>query len=366
MSDTQSAPTANQYPCQSCGAQVEFQPGANSLSCPYCGAQQEIEQVETKVERRSFEELQQKPRRPRDQIPPRLYVCQQCAAHTESDTWSTECQFCGAALVADTFDPNLIAPEGVIPFQIDQNGSREHLQRWIKTRWFAPNALKKVSEANKTKSTYLPHWVWDANTQTAYRGYRGRDYYVTVTRNGRTTRERRTHWTPVRGQVRRKFHNVPTSASTHVNQKHLDDIGSDWPIPSALAYQPEYLSGHQTQRYDIEPEAGLQNAKVKMEQQIQRDIRRDIGGDRQRISSMDPRYSNIKYRLLLMPVWMVAYMFRGKPWQVLVNGITGKISGERPYSPWKIAFAVLLAVIAIVGFLVLDHHYHLLLFPRAA
>ncbi|QSB05616.1 hypothetical protein [Natronoglycomyces albus] len=360
MSDTQTPPSYSQFPCSSCGAQVEFQPGANALHCPYCGAAQDIELVTKEIERRSFVELQQKPRRARDQVPPRLYVCEQCAAHTESDTWSTECQFCGAALVADTFDPDLIAPEGVLPFQVDHSGARERLTKWINTRWFAPNALKKVKEAKNTKSTYLPHWVWDADTQTAYRGQRGIDYYVTVTRNGKSVRERRTRWTPVRGNVARNFRDFAVSASTHVNQKHLEEIGTDWPIKSGQAYQPEFLSGHQTQRYDIDPEQGLVNAKERMDRQIVRDIRRDIGGDKQRITSKNTRYSNIHYRLMLMPVWMVAYMFRGKSWQVLVNGVTGSVSGERPYSPWKIAFAVTIAVLLVVAFFILDNQYHIL------
>ena len=40
--------------------------------------------------------------------------------------------------------------------------------------------------------------------------------------------------------------------------------------------------------------------------------------------------------------------------QVVVNGYTGRIAGRYPYSPWKIAFLVLLAIVAVIVFGYLD------------
>ncbi|MFM7655300.1 MAG: hypothetical protein ACKO56_07905, partial [Paracoccaceae bacterium] len=38
----------------------------------------------------------------------------------------------------------------------------------------------------------------------------------------------------------------------------------------------------------------------------------------------------------------------GKSYRFVVNGQTGEVQGERPYSWWKIGFAVL-AVVVVVG-----------------
>jgi hypothetical protein len=44
---------------------------------------------------------------------------------------------------------------------------------------------------------------------------------------------------------------------------------------------------------------------------------------------------------------MAAYKYNGKTFRFVVNGQTGKVQGERPYSAWKIAFAVVaLAIVA--------------------
>ena len=46
-----------------------------------------------------------------------------------------------------------------------------------------------------------------------------------------------------------------------------------------------------------------------------------------------------------MPVWLLTYNFGAKSFQVVVNGVTGRMAGEYPKSPWKIALLVLAAII---------------------
>ena len=54
-----------------------------------------------------------------------------------------------------------------------------------------------------------------------------------------------------------------------------------------------------------------------------------------------------------MPLWLLTYTYGTRVFQVVANGYTGTIAGKYPKSPWKIAAAVLLAIIAIVTFIVL-------------
>jgi hypothetical protein len=91
-----------------------------------------------------------------------------------------------------------------------------------------------------------------------------------------------------------------------------------------------------------------------MDQTIRRDVRFDIGGDRQQIEALQTVISNVTFKHILVPVWLAAYRYRGKAYRVSVNGRTGQVQGERPYSAWKIAFAVLIGglVAGGVGYLV--------------
>ena len=110
------------------------------------------------------------------------------------------------------------------------------------------------------------------------------------------------------------------------------------------------MAGLKAQRYQIELADGFEKAKAIMSERIGEDVRRDIGGDEQRIESVQTEYSNIRFRHLLLPVWIGAYKFQTKVYQVLVNARTGEVQGERPYSAIKIALlsvAILLLVIVL-------------------
>ena len=52
------------------------------------------------------------------------------------------------------------------------------------------------------------------------------------------------------------------------------------------------------------------------------------------------------FKHVLVPIWLLSYNYGAKAYQVIVNGYTGQIAGNRPYSAWKIFFAVVAAIIA--------------------
>ena len=107
----------------------------------------------------------------------------------------------------------------------------------------------------------------------------------------------------------------------------------------------------QAQRYQVELGEGFEKAKAIMTSRIESAVEDDIGGDEQRVQSVDTRWSALTFKHLLLPVWIGAYRFQDKVFQVTVNARTGEVQGERPYSTVKIVLAVLLAL-AIVFVLV--------------
>jgi DNA-directed RNA polymerase subunit RPC12/RpoP len=348
----------SQYPCAGCGANVEFAPGTNVLKCPYCGHETALQSSGARVREHDYLNFTSLPRKPIALLAKHVFVCQNCGAQTESDAISDRCRFCGAAVVAEVNPRDQVVPEAVLPFVLGKKELREALGTWASSRWFAPSGLKKVSEAETAKSTYLPHWTYDARTVTDYEGQRGEHYYVTetYTENGesKTRQVQRTHWYHASGTVGRDFDDVLIPGTTKVTQKHLDEL-EPWTLADAKPYRPEYLAGHETLRYDVEPETGLESAKGKMRPVIEGDCRGDIGGDEQRLDSMHTQYNDVTFKLMLLPVWIACYLYAGKTYNIQVNGVTGEVAGERPYSAGKIALAVigaLLAIAAIVAIVV--------------
>jgi hypothetical protein len=142
---------------------------------------------------------------------------------------------------------------------------------------------------------------------------------------------------------------VLVSATKALPRPKLDAL-QPWDLAAVRPYDPAFLSGFKAQRYQIELGEGFEIAKDVMEGIIYGDVARDIGGDEQRIHSVDTRYSGVTFKHLLLPIWVSAYRFERKVFQVVVNARTGEVQGDRPYSIWKIAFLVLVILLAILLF----------------
>jgi hypothetical protein len=223
------------------------------------------------------------------------------------------------------------------------------MDKWLGSLWFAPSGLTRYArKGEKMSGIYVPFWTIDAQTDTAYTGQRGDVYYVTQTvmRDGKPTRVQvpKVRWTPRRGRVRRFFDDVLVLASGSLPKRHTDAL-EPWDLSRLAPYAPQYIAGFRAEAYSIDLSAGLEEAKARMDAVIARDVRMDIGGDQQRIDGMQTQLSDVTFKHILLPVWVAAYKYRGETFRFVVNGQSGRVQGERPYSAIKIAIAVVLALI---------------------
>jgi DNA-directed RNA polymerase subunit RPC12/RpoP len=351
------APQALFASCPTCGSQVTYAPGTSVLKCAACGAEHPIQAGEdTTVDEHSFDEWMGRNAHVKvATLVGQVLRCQGCGAQVETSDLSATCQFCSGHLIALSTPDGVVEPEAVVPFEVARDAAQKAFKKWVGSRWFAPNALKKIGSTESLAGTYVPHWTFDADTATDYDGERGEHYYVTKTRqvsDGKggtrteTYQEQHTRWYDASGHVTRAFDDVMVPASQRLDQKRLDQMGP-WKLDKAVAFQPEYLSGYSALRYDVDPQEGSTEARQAMRETIERDVREDIGGDEQRVHHMDVAYSQVLFKLVLLPLWLATYVHAGKQWQVMVNANTGKVTGDRPYSAVKITLAVLAALIVI-------------------
>ncbi len=356
----------HRYPCTACGADLLYEPKDGFLSCRYCGHKEAIPASAEQVEERSFEQyLQIRPDQLEQLAANALEVqCQSCGAtvtFTPPEV-ARQCDFCGVQIVAQakSADP-ILAPEGVLPFCIAQAQASAGLHQWLLSRWFAPNALKQFAQPDSVHGVYLPFWTYDTNTTSYYTGERGEHYYVNETYYetdsqgrpvARTRQVRHTRWYPASGMVSRWFDDVLVPATVSLQQKRLEAL-EPWDLAELRPYDPAFLSGFKAQRYQVDLAQGFERVRQVTANVIQGDVRASIGGDEQRIHNISTHYSGITFKHLLLPVYAGAYRFNKKLYQIVVNGRTGEIQGDRPYSFWKIALFVMallfvLLVIALV------------------
>ncbi len=359
--DGATPPAQHNYPCDACGAEMRFAPGGGALVCDHCGNRQEItgpgpwdsslkelDLAAALAAQLPTEETEHQPR----------LKCPSCGAEVvlEGDAHAGTCPFCATPMITGTGDTRRYKPRGVLPFGIDERTARAAMTDWLGALWFAPSGLKEYArKGRKLQGIYVPYWTYDAATRSAYRGERGTVYYETQTviRDGKrkTVQVAKVRWRAVSGRVARAFDDILVLAS-HALPKHYTDALEPWDLSALEPYSPAFLAGFAAEAYTVPLQDGYAEARAHMDAVITRDVRFDIGGDRQRIHVIDTDISDASFKHILLPVWMAAYKYRGRSFRFVVNGRTGRVQGERPWSAWKIAFAIILGLLlaGVVGF----------------
>jgi len=336
------------FPCEQCGAKLKYSVATGQLTCPYCGHVNVIERAFTQVVEKDYDkaiqELKNISEHPGEITSTK---CPTCAATFElkEDIHASKCPFCGSAVVNEVSRYRPIKPQALLPFAIDKKKARALFKTWLKERWFAPNKLKEYGgEDSRLEGIFVPYWTYDAGTFSRYTGRRGDAYYVneSYTENGvnKTRRVEKIRWRDVSGELSKAFDDVLVIATS--SQKKAS---YRWDLENLVDYNESYLSGYESEVYSLELDSGLERAKVTMTAHIRDAIKRQIGGDRQEIRSLDSDFFDITFKHVLLPVYASAFHFDGKVYSYIINGRNGEISGDRPYSWIKIASAIIVALI---------------------
>ena len=354
-------PAGRKFPCGQCGARLDYDPRASRLKCPYCGHDQAVvtDEAAEIVERDYLDALGRADAKSKA-IPGHgtETKCPGCGAVVIlDDTVAADaCPFCTTHLeTTPVAVEGLLPPESLIAFAVDLRGAREAFAAWIESRWFAPTELKTVLALGRLVGVYLPYWTYDSDTSSSYEGERGDDYqelvrYTERLADGRsedrTRTVTRTRWTSASGTVECAFDDLLVPATASLTADRLAEIG-DYQLKKLTPFDAAYLSGFQAERYSVGLKEGFQVAKEMMQPEIVRAIEADIGGDHQRVHGKRTRYSAITFKHVLLPAWVAAYRYNAKVYQVTVNGQTGRVSGERPWSASKLAAVALAVAVAV-------------------
>ena len=95
----------------------------------------------------------------------------------------------------------------------------------------------------------------------------------------------RIRWSPARGRVARDFDDVLVLGSKSLPKRFTDAL-APWDLSALSAYEPKFLAGFRAEGYTVPVEDGYGEARQIMNAVIEGDVRRDIGGDQQRIGQI--------------------------------------------------------------------------------
>jgi len=345
------------YACPACGAQATWDPAKHALICGFCGTESAAE-LKTQgeiIEHDLKQTLASLKGRETGLARETIEVkCQSCQAIScfEPNRVAQNCEFCGSAALVPYEDANeVIRPESLLPMKVSETRVREDMRRWYGSRWFAPNALGQKAMTDTLRGLYVPYWTFDAKVHAAWTADSGTYYYTTetYTENGqrRTRQVRHTRWSPASGELEHFFDDQLICGSKGVHPKLLRQV-EPFPTREAVPYDSGYLAGFVVERYMIDLGNASQTSRVEMERQTEALCAQEVPGDTHRNLRTHQQYSGQTFKHVLAPLWLLTYVYRGKPFQVVVNGYTGKIAGEHPLSWVKIFFAAMAVIVVAI------------------
>ncbi len=339
--------------CPQCGGTMDFDPIMNKMHCPYCDFAEDIPKEQGtpgKAQELDFNTAeftgnfdwgtQQK-----------TVTCKSCGATTVYDALevANECPYCGSNQVMEVADVKTMAPGGVVPFKIDAKTAGAKFTSWIKGKLFCPNEAKRSARAEEFTGIYLPYWTFDTDTHSTYTGEYG---YTRKKKDKDGNEETYTEWHRGTGEVDHFFDDELVCACGDNHDKKILEMIEPFDTEDNVTYRPEYLAGFAAERYSVGLKDAWSKAVEKIKEKVvslaESNIISKNHANTSRNVSVNVQHSNITYKYLLLPIWISSFTYKGKVYQFMVNGQSGKVGGKSPVSVWKVLLAILIVLLIII------------------
>ena len=318
--------------CSNCAGKLIFNPASQKLECANCGAgfrPEDVRDTGTDVHSKYYDT--------------RVYTCGHCGAEViTSDTESsTFCVYCGNPAIVFSRVSKEYKPDGIIPFKITKQQALDKIRSRFEKNPIVPKEIAGSFKPENMRGIYVPYWVINADYQEA-------DWISGTVKRGKSSE---TRYYSRAGEV--QFKNVPVDGSRILN----DDVSlrlEPFYLEDSKEFDEDYLNGFYSNTSDMDfmdlRESASKRCHRLFADEVVKSIPKNVNSVRIRDSIYwadiqdDPIY-------MMFPVWFLTFKYNGKPYTVLVNGQTGKVTGTLPWLQkrvWGIAIATFILVIAFI------------------
>lgn len=318
--------------CASCGSPVD----PETRRCSTCGAALDESALPAAAE-------------PDGQPLTAGFGCQSCGAQVlcEPGYRSYECAFCGSTYVVELPGQGeaRLSPDFVVPFRLDHQQAQGLFDGWCHRGLFTPGDVRKAARVDRLKGVYLPFWTFSMRADSAWQAEIGEYWYQRVAKDKKV---RRTEWHGLTGRHHSFHYHYLVSGSKGLPQEEAESV-YPFDLAAMRRYRPELLAGWLAEPFSVSREQALSACQQRFLEQEGERIAAFLPGDKHRELRWDTHFSEISDDFVLLPFWIGAYTYQDKVFRFVVNGQTGAATGTRPESLWKIAAAVLLALLAALA-----------------
>jgi DNA-directed RNA polymerase subunit RPC12/RpoP len=217
------------------------------------------------------------------------------------------CKYCGYTVVIET-GQTFTFEHSMLLNKYDMTQIEEPIRDWMREGFLKPSDLARKSKIEEKNLTYLPFWVITVEASTTYKGIFER-ITPAITKEGRIQKDY--NWLV----LARKATEFPTR---------------EYEVPLAGKIPFDFRK--------IEPFAKVLNSEVDRDgavdlakQQIEENHRYLIQQDVDRIIEMKTEIDAHQVVYLHSPIWFIKYEYKGKTYQLLIDGVEGEeIKGDIP------------------------------------
>ena len=319
------------YVCPKCGGKLSFAADKRALTCNYCGHQlweYEAIQEGALVREQDFAATLPTAQAHRWQLASaRTLACQSCGATITLPpvNIAAACPFCGSAhVITATESRELIRPEGVLPFQFDAKMATQHIRRWLDKQRFRPDDLDKRSAITNLHGVYLPFWTFDLGGEVKW--------HALVEEGSGNSR----NWVPRNGGDI-VYANDLLVAGSHSLPKDLIDRLTDFDTSALVPYSTDALADWSAEIYQVTlSDASLVARRRALDESKEHIRDRTLGSENVRDLTFNSLGVIVEsFKLVLLPVWVSSYTYKGRRYPLIANGQTGKVAGNVPRSGFQ-------------------------------
>jgi DNA-directed RNA polymerase subunit RPC12/RpoP len=329
--------TKETFLCPKCGAHMEFNLGANALACLYCGFIHETEERSAADREQVMAHVLPTESGHRWAVSQHQMVCEQCGAHS---LWppgqaAAECPYCGSGQMIESEETEgLVDPQAIAVMQVNEREAGGKIIEWLGKGWTVPDDLKESAQKSRLRPAYYPFWTFDGTLDI---------HWSCEINEGTSNRPR---WVGQSGVEFEMFDDVLIPGLKSLKFKTLNRLGKFY-LKDVVEFKPDYLAGWPALTYD----RPLAKATLLAREQVVRKVRRELhsrvlaGQQKRGLNTGGVNWSDMTFKHILLPVWIGKYRYKGKEYEIMINGQTGNVTGEKPKDTVK-TLGIIISVIA--------------------
>ena len=340
------------HKCPNCGSKLEFKPELGKWKCDSCNSEFDLETLQkfNNASSKENNKNEEEPKKTKDNGSYVEYHCKNCGAKIIADeqTAATFCVYCGNTAILKSKLSGKFAPSKIIPFKKTRIEAIEAFRSLYKGRPLMPKFFNDVKNIEKITGVYIPFWLF------------------TISTNGKmdVSAKRITTWTigdmqytktdsfSVKRDADMKFFRIPVDGSTRFDDDIMNTI-EPFNYNDLVDYNHAYLSGFLAEKYDVEDEKAVEDAKSRADKTTKNVLNNSLGYYTIKTVLSQSYTDNIdKTEYVLLPVWMVNVKYNEKFYTFAMNAQTGEFVGNIPADKKK-AFLLGIAIFVGVTLLVL-------------